>query len=60
VPKDQEGEASRQYRAQLNADGSPSEAVAAGYVWAPGTELMKKATAARAKAPARPDDLPID
>jgi hypothetical protein len=59
VPKDQESEASRQYRAQLNAAGSPSEAVAAGYVWAPGTELMKKATAARPKAPSRPDDLPI-
>src|SRR3954465_9427358 len=31
--------ASARYRAQLNADGSPTEAVAAGYVWAPGTEL---------------------
>jgi hypothetical protein len=60
VPKDQESEATRQYRAQLNADGSPSEAVAAGYVWAPGTELIKKATGARPEAPTRPDDLPID
>lgn len=27
------------YRAQLNSDGSPSDAVATDYVWAPGTEL---------------------
>lgn len=27
------------YREQINADGSPSEAVAAGYIWTPGTEL---------------------
>jgi hypothetical protein len=42
VPKDQESVLSRQYRAQVNADGSPSEAVAAGYKWEPGTELTKK------------------
>lgn len=30
------------YRDQLNAQGSPSQTVAAGYVWAPGTELAKK------------------
>lgn len=39
VPKAEEGEASRDYRRQLNADGSPSETVAAGYRWRPGTEL---------------------
>lgn len=33
------------YRAQLNRDGSPSEAVAAGYRWAPGTELIRRASA---------------
>jgi hypothetical protein len=27
------------YREQLNSDGSPTETVAAGYTWAPGTEL---------------------
>jgi hypothetical protein len=32
-----------QYRDQMNADGSPSEAVASGYAWAPGTELMRQA-----------------
>jgi len=26
----------------VNADGSPSEIVAAGYAWSPGTELTKK------------------
>jgi hypothetical protein len=28
------------YRTALNADGSPSELIAAGYVWQPGTELV--------------------
>lgn len=37
VMADQEGEASLQQRLQLNSEGSPSEQVAAGYVWAPGT-----------------------
>lgn len=39
VELDQESEASRRYRQQINADGSPSEAVAQGYVYRPGTEL---------------------
>jgi hypothetical protein len=34
---------SMQYREQVNADGSPSEAVAVGYHWQPGTELSRKA-----------------
>jgi hypothetical protein len=33
---------SAQYRAQLNRDGSPSEIVADGYVWVPGTELVNR------------------
>jgi hypothetical protein len=33
---------SRHYRDHLNAEGSPSERVAAGYVWTPGTELTTK------------------
>jgi rubrerythrin len=32
------------YRDQMNRDGSPSERVAAGYQWRPGTELAPKAT----------------
>jgi len=51
VPKDQESTATLAYRKQLNADGSPSEAVSAGYIWSPGTELTKKGVASRA-APA--------
>jgi hypothetical protein len=39
VDKSQEPERSKQYRRQLNADGSPTETVAAGYRWRPGTEL---------------------
>jgi rubrerythrin len=45
VPRDQEGAASLAYRATVNADGSPSETVAAGYVWSPGTELSRKGAA---------------
>jgi hypothetical protein len=33
---------SRRQRDQLNADGAPSDLVAAGYVWAPGTELASR------------------
>jgi hypothetical protein len=43
VPKAQESQASRAYRDQLNAEGSPSDTVAAGYQWTPGTELQRKA-----------------
>jgi hypothetical protein len=39
VPFAQEPEEAQRYRAQLNSLGSPSERVAAGYVWRPGTEL---------------------
>lgn len=31
------------YRQQMNTDGSPSETVAAGYRWAPGTEMAQRA-----------------
>jgi hypothetical protein len=37
--------ASARYRDQLNKDGSPSETVAGGYIWAPGTELAPRAEA---------------
>jgi hypothetical protein len=39
VPRDAESRATAGYRAQLARDGSPSETVAAGYRWSPGTEL---------------------
>jgi rubrerythrin len=45
VEKSQEGQLSKAYRTQVNADGSPSETVAAGYVWTPGTELSRKVVA---------------
>lgn len=44
VPADQESEASRNYRTHLNSKGSPSEIVAAGYTWSPGTELSRRLT----------------
>ncbi|WP_447976528.1 hypothetical protein [Candidatus Nitrospira bockiana] len=42
VDKSQEPERSLAYRRRLNADGSPTQTVAAGYRWAPGTELTEK------------------
>lgn len=37
-----ESEATLAYRQQLNSQGSPSQAVSAGYRWTPGTELARK------------------
>jgi hypothetical protein len=39
VPREQESAETRAYRAQLNSEGSPSDRVATGYTWQPGTEL---------------------
>jgi hypothetical protein len=36
---------SARYREQLNRDGSPSEIVAQGYCWTPGTELVRRVAA---------------
>lgn len=41
VPKDQEAADSLEYRKYVNSQGSPSQMVAAGYQWAPGTELNR-------------------
>ena len=38
-----ETDATRAYREHLNSEGSPSEAVASGYRWTPGTEVLNKA-----------------
>jgi rubrerythrin len=43
VDRDQESEETRDYRAHMNAEGSPSDTVAAGYIWTPGTELAAPA-----------------
>jgi hypothetical protein len=42
VDKANESAASIEYRRQLNSQGSPSENVASGYIWTPGTELAAK------------------
>ena len=42
VPLEQEGESSLRYRKHMNSQGSPSETVAQGYAWRPGTELTLK------------------
>jgi hypothetical protein len=39
VPKDREGHASLDYRAQLNSEGVPANIASAGYTFKPGTEL---------------------
>jgi hypothetical protein len=43
VPKAQEPERSLDYRRRINADGVPTERVAVGYQWRPGTELNRLA-----------------
>jgi hypothetical protein len=43
VDRSQESEATRQYRSHMNSDGSPSDRVAASYIWTPGTELAAAA-----------------
>ena len=48
VDESQEGKSSVAYRKEINADGSPSESIAATYSWTPGTELMRE----RAEVPA--------
>ncbi|GHA87904.1 hypothetical protein [Cognatilysobacter bugurensis] len=42
VPLDEESQASIDYREHMNSQGSPTEAVAAGYRWRPGTELSTR------------------
>ncbi|TFW09877.1 hypothetical protein E4K72_03795 [Oxalobacteraceae bacterium OM1] len=42
VDKNQESQDSIDYRTHINSGGSPSETVAAGYIWTPGTELNRK------------------
>jgi hypothetical protein len=41
VSMENESDESLAYRAHINSEGSPSETVAAGYVWRPGTELNR-------------------
>jgi len=48
VPKEQEKHASQDYRRHMNSEGVPTEAVAAGYQWYPGTELSRQEPAAMA------------
>ncbi len=44
VPAEQESMLSLEYRERVNRAGSPTERVAAGYRWMPGSELTKFAT----------------
>jgi rubrerythrin len=42
VGLEQEPQSSLDYRNHMNSEGSPSETIAAEYVWQPGTELTRK------------------
>jgi hypothetical protein len=42
VDRSEESDATRQYRDALNEHGSPSDTIAADYVWQPGTELSQR------------------
>jgi hypothetical protein len=44
VTQDEEGEETLAYRKRMNRSGSPSQAVANGYRWMPGTELSEEGT----------------
>jgi rubrerythrin len=52
VDRDGESEGTRAYREHMNSQGSPSETVAGGYAWRPGTELTDPAMRVGAR-PAR-------
>lgn len=41
VSRDKEPQRSKDYRQHMNSEGSPSDLVAADYVWRPGTELAR-------------------
>jgi rubrerythrin len=47
VDRSQETEHTRNYRHHMNSEGSPSDTVAAGYIWTPGTELAAPAGSRR-------------
>jgi hypothetical protein len=42
VDRSEETELTLDYRNAMNADGSPSDLVSAGYIWTPGTELARQ------------------
>jgi hypothetical protein len=48
IPTDSPSQA---YRVHINSDGSPSERVAEGYVWTPGTELVRRPPLTRPHVP---------
>ncbi len=54
VPNEEDSQLSIEVRSQLNASGSPSEIVAAGYQWRPGGELTEVAPPAL-RGPAKLD-----
>jgi rubrerythrin len=47
VDRSKETEHTRNYRNHMNSEGSPSDTVAAGYIWTPGTELAAPAGSRR-------------
>jgi len=43
VDLEHESMLSREYRTHINSEGSPTNAVAEGYIWSPGTEMSRQA-----------------
>src|SRR5690625_3581075 len=43
VDLEHESMLSREYRPHINSEGSPTNAVAEGYIWSPGTEMSRQA-----------------
>lgn len=41
IERENESEETREYRHYMSSEGSPSAKVAGGYIWTPGTELMR-------------------
>jgi rubrerythrin len=54
VERNEETKQTRDYRTHMNADGSPSDTVAAGYIWTPGTELAAPAPRQRKATQSKP------
>jgi hypothetical protein len=50
IERNEETKPTRDYRTHMNSEGSPSDTVAAGYIWTPGTELAAPAPRQRKAA----------
>jgi rubrerythrin len=54
IERNEETKPTRDYRTHMNSEGSPSDTVAAGYIWTPGTELAAPAPRQRKATQSKP------